>query len=560
MIYNKIFKKEYKKANVIIFLYFIFFLVIGLFAFKDFGISTDEQFHRSGGFYWLNRLLQTFSENQLSEKVYNIWNAGFGPDIESYTEWIFYPVLFDFPMAFIEVFAGITDSRDYILLRHIVNYFIFLLSAFLFYKILFQRLKDWRLSLIGTSFLILSPRILSNSFFNSKDILFLSLFIIAIYFSYNFIKKINLSNTILFSLFCALCSAQRIMGISIFLIVIFFFTLSLLSQYKENSKYIKFILLSVIFYFLFLMLFWPYLLLDPLNNFINIINIFFSGDSPGNSWYDPYILYQGAYLQSSNVPWHYLFVWISITTPILYLFFFLLGFYQILFRFIKKFIKIKDNKIHNDLWGGVYEKFDLCIFFLLTVTLFFVIKKDVAIYNGWRLFYYLYPLIIYISVIGLKNLYIYFFSKKKASIYFITISLYFVFICSQIISMHPHQNVYFNFLAGKDVVKKYDVDYWGVNNSDFLNKIVSLDSNNKINIATASYTNLSISKLLIDESLRGRINLLGQEYDNADYIFTNYMSEVNTNINKKYSIPSNFVLFYSLIVNNIKVYDVYKRK
>ena len=55
---------------------------------------------------------------------------------------------------------------------------------------------------------------------------------------------------------------------------------------------------------------------------------------------------------------------------------------------------------------------------------------------------------------------------------------------------------------------------------------------------------------------RNKINIVGQEYDEADYIFTNFMSEVNKNIDKKYEIPMNFKLFDTYIVNGIKVYEV----
>ena len=126
--------------------------------------------------------------------------------------------------------------------------------------------------------------------------------------------------------------------------------------------------------------------------------------------------------------------------------------------------------------------------------------------------------------------------------------------------IHPFQNVYFNFFAGENIHKKYDVDYWGVGNRDFLQKILITEKDkHKIYIGVASFTSLWASEIIIDKKYRDTLNPVGQDYQQADYIFTNFMSEVNRNIDKKYDIPANFKLFYSFNVNNTKVYDVYKK-
>ena len=51
----------------------------------------------------------------------------------------------------------------------------------------------------------------------------------------------------------------------------------------------------------------------------------------------------------------------------------------------------------------------------------------------------------------------------------------------------------------------------------------------------------------------------GQDYQNADYIYTAFMSEVDTNVNDKYKIPSNFIKIDEFILDGIRVYEVFKR-
>ena len=63
---------------------------------------------------------------------------------------------------------------------------------------------------------------------------------------------------------------------------------------------------------------------------------------------------------------------------------------------------------------------------------------------------------------------------------------------------------------------------------------------------------------MLPEDLKNRIIISGQEFDNADFIFTNYYSEVDPKINDKYSIPENFKKYSSVKKGNILIYEFYK--
>ena len=58
---------------------------------------------------------------------------------------------------------------------------------------------------------------------------------------------------------------------------------------------------------------------------------------------------------------------------------------------------------------------------------------------------------------------------------------------------------------------------------------------------------------------RKRIIIVGQEYKNADYLYSNFMSEVDKNNNDKYKIPNNFSKIGEFILDDITVYEVYKK-
>ena len=126
--------------------------------------------------------------------------------------------------------------------------------------------------------------------------------------------------------------------------------------------------------------------------------------------------------------------------------------------------------------------------------------------------------------------------------------------------IHPMQNIYFNFLAGKNIHEKYEVDFWGLANIQFLNKLLAVEKNSKIiNIGVASWTTLERSLPLLSTDAKKKINIVGQKYHQADYLFNNFISEVNKNINDKYDIPKNFELYDEYYIDGIKIYEVYKK-
>ena len=75
----------------------------------------------------------------------------------------------------------------------------------------------------------------------------------------------------------------------------------------------------------------------------------------------------------------------------------------------------------------------------------------------------------------------------------------------------------------------------------------------------ASWYPLHRSIKLLDKKDRKKINIVGQDFQKADYIYSNFISEVDKNINDKYKIPSDFTKISEFILDNIIVYEVFKK-
>jgi len=534
---------------------FIFFFLTGVLIFKDYGISTDEDFQRLVGFYWLKYIANFFPGSNFLLDVQNKIKliGDLTLSIESGETFKYYGIIYDLPLAFIETVFNITDPKNYFYLRHFLNFFLFWLSSIFFYKILIIRFKNWSLAISGVLFYVLSPRIFAESFYNNKDLILLSLFSISFYYVLIFFKKENNLNSIKLGIISAVCTSSRVLGILLIITCLLIYIFDLISLFKERIKsYNKYIIL-VFSYSIFLIIIWPYLWENPFKNFYNTIKIF------SNYLHIMQVLYNGDYYFSNNLPWHYSIVWPAITTPILYIFFFILGFFFFIKRFLSRFVKIDNsNKRYSHLWVGYREKFDVFLFFLLIIFYFLIIKLNATLYDGWRQLYFIYPIIIYYAIYALQIFYYYLKGKKYIINYLLT--AYLTFLIYILYTMHPMQMVYFNFLAKNNASINYQVDYWGLSSIQAIRKILNYENNkSKVRIANASYVSLWRSLVLLDKDDKNRIEFVGQDYKNADYIFTNFNSEVNMRVNSKYSIPKNFQLVDSLYVNKIKVYDIYKK-
>ena len=546
----KINKKTSKKITFLLF--FTLFLT-GLFTFKDYGISIDEEFHRSSGFYWLNYILNFTSfddfKNLVSIKINQI--HGFTlPLPETYP---YYGVVFDLPIAFLEVLFQINDPKNYFYFKHLLNFILFFISSVFFYKLLLNRFINYNIALIGTLFFILSPRIYGNSFFNNKDLVFLSLVTITLYYCFKSLDKLSYKNLLIFSTLAALCTAHRVLGFFIPISFFIFFLLSVLSNTK-NLKNLPNITFFFIFYFLFLILFWPLLWVDPFENFSLAFNYFSAIPLTIK------MLFDGSYVGTDLLPYNYIFIWVLITTPLLYVIFFLIGYVQLFKRFFLKFLNVKEKNFYSDLWRGSKEKKDLFILFNITSIIVYFVSFNVSLYTGWRQIYFLNIFIIYISIYAFYRIDLKIKSLSKTKAHFGIVILYLLFVAYKMISYHPYQNIYFNSMFNNDAHKKFEVDYWGLSGRKFLEEILILEKNKKIiTIGVASWLPLERSVKLLDKKDRSRIKIIGQEFQNADYLYTNFISEVDKNSNDKYKIPSNFSKINEFILDNMTVYEVFKK-
>ena len=237
----------------------------------------------------------------------------------------------------------------------------------------------------------------------------------------------------------------------------------------------------------------------------------------------------------------------------------LCGLVVIILRFINRLLKIEKTRLSNDIWKSNKERTLLLILFTIFTPLFLIYFFDSIIYNGWRHLFFIFPCLIIIGVYFVEFLTIKFRNNNFVKIIPVILTLIVINNIYNLINLHPFQYVYFNKVFEDKANDLFEIDYWGVANKQALKEIISNNSReDKIVIGVASFANLNLSKKMLPEDLKNRIIISGQEFDNADFIFTNYYSEVDPKINDKYSIPENFKKYSSVKKGNILIYEFYK--
>ena len=530
--------------NKILILFFFFFLfLVGLFVFDDYGIGIDEDNSRINGFVSLKYIFEILNLNFIDEI------SGIKlPSISGYDEQG-NGVIFDLPLAFIEFFFNINDFRDAFLIRHLASFLVFYISLIYFYKLILDIHNSKLLGILGVLMLFATPRIFAQSFFNPKDVCFMSLCIINLYYGFKFLNTQNVKSSILFSLTSGLAIGSRILGILIPILIIFISFLDLLRSKDKGIKKIFPLISFMVLLPLFAILFWPFLWSDPLNNF-------FSAFQNLSNHYRPISnLFMGTYISSLYVPWYYTLTWIVVTTPLLYLLFFLLGFFSIVKRLFKRLLKINEKNSYDDLWRGNKEKKDLIFLLIIIIPLFAVIILHSSLYSGWRHFYFIYPSIILISIQGIYTTSLNLTKYKK--LFFSIIFIFILPVIFWMIKNHPYQYVYFNSLIGSKFDKYFDMDYWGVSNYNALNYLLKKNKGT-LHVGIIGNSDLGQSRIFLDKSIRDRI-IFTHDFIKADFLVDNYNRWNGIRKTKNdLIIENNFKVYFDMNINNVPFTRIYK--
>ena len=131
-------------------LFFVPFLALGLLVHDDFGIGWDEPMHRNHG-----------------RRMYEYVVHGEPRAVQHHMR--YHGPLVDTTLYFLERSLGLEDPYDVYRMRHLCYFLLFFVGVVFFYKLVERRFGTG-IGLTGAAFLVLSPRIFADSFYNPKDV------------------------------------------------------------------------------------------------------------------------------------------------------------------------------------------------------------------------------------------------------------------------------------------------------------------------------------------------------------------------------------------------------
>lgn len=516
-------------------LFFIAYLILGLNIYQDYGISWDEPTARLNGLVNVKYLAENIFPFLLTDGMKDV------PYLHYWTDRDYGPI-FDITLVTLEQLFALKEYKEIFIYRHLVTFLFSFLGVLAIYATCKKIYGDYRLGLLAALMLVLSPRIFAESFYNSKDIVFMASIAIAIYTMTHFLAKPSLLSASIHGFCTALAIDIRIMGVLLFFCTVGALAVLLIKRAIPAQQLRIGAEAYILSTCLFIVAMFPFLWADPFGNFVVIFK------NMANFRWNGSVLYMGELIKATNLPWHYIPVWILITTPPLYTAFMAIGMIATLKQFISKKLSF---------WSGNKEMYDLIHLAILTGPIIAVIVLASVLYDGWRQLYFIYPAFILLSIKGVVTV-LNFFKNSKSVKYFITG----IFIASfsyygyWIWAAHPLQNVYFNSLVGNDWKNKFEMDYWGLGNTEALQYIADNDPSPVITVKADSATRLNRAVMMLDKKDAARI-ILSDKESRPLYLLTNYRLVIDRD-DKKYS--DDYDLFYQKIVFGETILSVFKRK
>jgi hypothetical protein len=507
-------------------LFFLLLLVLGISRYRDYGISLDETNQRLTGAVTLNYLAEAFhvpaSRVPWKERL---------PSLATYPDRD-YGVAFEAPAFALEQLLRLKDSRDVYMFRHLLTFLVFFCGVCALYRLALRRFLDWRIGLLSALFLVLTPRFFAESFYNSKDIVFMAVFAVAMNTTISFVLRPRVNTAFVHALGTAVAIDVRIMALVLIVVSVALLIIRLMRRELPLGRTFLVLALYIVGTCTFVVVMWPYLWSRPLGHFLqafkNMAHFRWAGG----------VRYMGAFIWGSALPWHYTFTWIGITTPLFYLVLFVVGVFVTCRQIATRGMK---------LWQDDAELQDIVFLVLFFGPIAAVISFHSVLYNGWRQLYFIYPAFLLLATKGWMLVWSTQRRRYKMGLLVLTtISL----VCTAMWmwKAHPLENLYFNVLAGKNVRARYDMDYWGLGYRKALEYIFEHDNSPVITVWTDDVIPLAKNVFMLKPEDRRRINIEENKVI-PYYVLTN-----------KSKFGREYELFYELKAGDEVVLSVFKWK
>ena len=430
------------------------FLIAGLAIVDDYGVSLD-----TGG------QLVTGGQRLLAINTVNYVLHGDPALLQLHDR--FYGAALELPLLLLtERVLGLEDPRHVYLARHVLTHLFFLIGGFCCYLLAFRLSGDRLVALLVMLLFLLSPRLYAHSFFNSKDPVAASAFVMALLFVSRAFDRDSLGAYRWCGAMAGLVVNLRILGIALFAIVLVFQAWAWFraegpaARRRVAAATGVFALWGGLVLFISL----PYLWGDPAGRLAEMVAIIRDHPTVHRA------LFRGQVFSGAALPWDYMLRWFAISQPPVTLLLGLLGL-GTLGLAAGGVVRRGAGAGPGAAWGGIAElRFGvlLAACFVLPMVAFALLRPTSL--TGWRHFYFLHGPFCLLATFALMRL-------RQLSVRGLRKEWLGGAACAltaaglgaaalEMAQIHPHQYLYFNFLADRKTPERlrerYETDYWNM--------------------------------------------------------------------------------------------------
>ncbi|ALW85141.1 hypothetical protein AUC43_08575 [Hymenobacter sedentarius] len=489
-------------------LFFGGLLLLGLLLTRSYGMGWDEPTDREAGYISLRYLAQLLYPAALNTDYLQGLQ-----ELRTYRE-ADHGVAFQLPLAVLEAAFFPHDIRRAYWMRHFLCFSTLVLGAWAVYRLGAERFGSWRWGLVGAGMLVLSPRIFSEAFYNHKDLVFMNLFALGGFTLSRVLRRPTWGRAAAHALVTALAVDVRIMGLLLPALTVGFGALEMWARPVRRSALVRTLAAYMAGAGVLIVLFWPYLWEAPVQRLWECFGNFRRFRQTMQ------VFYLGQMESCQRLPWHYLSVWLLVTTPVVYTVLFIGGAGAVLRAFFRRPLEFLSRVAgRRDLLFGVW-----CVGPLVLIALI-----NSVVYDGWRHVYFIYPAFVLLAVRGLRAGVLAWQATAPASagrrLGMAAGALLAVGVAHTAYRQaadHPYQYTYFSFLPGPAAGRLFERDYWGISARQGLSWVLAHDSSPTVAISDTLYYKdfVGNNALLLVPADRARLRLV--PHHRAKYFFGMY--------------------------------------
>ena len=358
--------------------------------------------------------------------------------LATYTDRV-YGVAFELPLLLAEEALSATDFPDPHRIRFFLTHLLFIIGGYFCYRLAYRLFNNRLIALLSLLIFLLHPRIYAYSFFNSKDPVFLSAFVIALYLLERTFRKDTVGAFVLLGLAVGVLINLRIFGLMLLAATLGMRGLDLFyaETWPRRREILLIAGLFVLAAGLTLYAVTPYAWSRPIEYLAANLDLTVN---------HPTILpelFQGDLLLSNELPPHYAATWFAITTPPPLLLLGGLGAAVTAAAVLRR-------------PGALFRNTRLRLLALLLPCFLLPPLAAAALgsnqYDGWRHLYFLYAPLCLLAAGGLYWLGLAAARFRpgywRAGVYGLAGSAL-ALVLLQMTQIHPLQDIYFNFLVDR---------------------------------------------------------------------------------------------------------------